>query len=81
MPVITRTRFTKEVAPALEKAREDARRHAAENVTLAKTHRWFCGHATARIVNIRHRTHTCEECTQSHGWEFFYKDGQLRTGT
>lgn len=81
MPTTTRSRYQKEVVPQLERKREEARRQAAENVELAKIHGWFCGHPTARIVSVKSRMHACEECSQSHGWEYFYVNGQLRTGT
>ena len=67
--------------PIVEKAKEDAKKQAAENVELAKQYWWFCGHATARIVSVRGHMHACEECSQSRLWEYFYVNGLLRTGT
>ena len=66
--------------PIVEKAKEDAKKKAEENLELAKQYWWFCGHATATIVSVRGRMHACEECSQSRVWEYFYVDGQLRTG-
>lgn len=81
MPVMTRSRYQKEVVPLIEKRKEESKKQAAENVELAKKYWWFCGHPTARIVSVRSHMHACEECFQSHGWEYFYVNGQLRTGT
>ena len=78
MPVITRSRYQKEVAPLLEK---NANKQAAENKKLAKKYPWFCGHPTAKIVSIPGRMHQCQECSQSRPWEYFYVDAQLTTGT
>ena len=77
----TRSQYQKEVVPILERRREEARQQAAENVELAKTYGWFCGHPTAKIVSVMSRMHMCGECSQSHHGECFYVNGQLRTGT
>jgi hypothetical protein len=78
---MTRSRYQKEVIPLIQKRKEDARKQAEENKELAKMYWWFCGHACARIVSVRQRMHECEACPQSHDWEYFYVNGQLRTGT
>lgn len=71
MPPITRSRSQKDFVPKKEEAKTD----------LAKKYWWFCGHPTATIVSIKHHMHACEECPQSRLWEYFYVNGQLRTGT
>lgn len=81
MPMMTRSRYQKEVAPLVEKKKEEARKRAAENKELAKKYWWFCGHPTAEIVSIPDHMHACHECSQSRLWEYFYVNGQLHTGT
>ena len=39
---------------------------------------WFCGHKTARIVDLHRMFHTCDECPQSDMYYNFYVRGCLR---